>query len=135
MGFGAPLGYSAAVAVDQVVGRQGEFPVFDSYYWAWAAAAAAAAAQLEEEEAGLFYLHSEHFLEAVLEQVAPAQGCHSLRNKDLCCKRGLYIQTLWVPITYFRSKGLINFLVRIIQEKEGGLLLEWGRKGRGDLPF
>lgn len=46
-------------------------------------------------EAGL---HSELFLEAVLEVAAPAQGCHSLRNKGLCCRRCLCIQTPWLPI-------------------------------------
>lgn len=41
---------------------------------------------------------SEHFLEAVLEEAAPAQGYHSLRNKGLCYRRGLCNQTRWVPI-------------------------------------
>lgn len=111
MGVGAPLGYSA----DQVVARA--LPVFDDY--------AAAAAQVVEVGGGAAQLgavrleagrlHSERFLEAVLEVVAPAQGYHSLRNKGLCCRRGLCIQTPRVPTC-------ISFKVyqfsRIIQRRE-----------------
>lgn len=65
-------------------------------------------------------------MEAVLEVVAPAQGCHSLRSKGLCCSRGLYIQTPRVPRHVFRSR-LITCLVGSSKRK-GELLLEWEGK-------
>lgn len=55
-------------------------------------------------------LHSERFLEAVLEKAAPVPGCHRLRNKGLCCRRGLCIQTPWVPI--FRQTLLVRQIIQ-----------------------
>lgn len=42
--------------------------------------------------------HSGRSSEAVSEEAAPVRGCHSLRSKDLCCRRGLCNQTRWAPI-------------------------------------
>lgn len=81
--WGSPVAVDQAFVAQAFVARA--FPVFDY------------AAQVVGE-AGL---HSGRFLEAFWEKAAPAPGCHSLRNKGLCCRRGLCIQTPWVPI--FRS--------------------------------
>lgn len=91
---------AAEVAADQVVA--GPFPVFD-----WAALVVlvrVGAAQLGAVRLEAGRLQSERFLEAVLEVVAPAQDCHSPRNKGLVCRRGWCIHTPWVPI--FRSRVL-----------------------------
>lgn len=105
------MGYPTAV---KVAAYQVVAPVFD-----WAAAAQLGAAV--RLEAGR--LHSERLLEAVLEVVAPAQGCHNLRNKGLFCRRGCSIQRPWVPINFVSRFYQFS---RIIQRWE--VTPRWGGK-------
>lgn len=112
--------YPAEFAADQVVART--FLVFDGAARALVVVkVGVGAAQLGAVRLEAGRLHSERFLEAVLEVVAPAQGCRSLRNKGLCCRRGCSIQTPWVPI--FRSR----FISLVASSRDGRLLLG-GRK-------